>query len=203
MPPKTVVTGELIINGAIRVIRDSGPESLTARSVAGALGCSTQPIYSAFGSIDGLIDATVDRTLEIALGHELPAPDPESAFLGIGLAYLHFSRSEPQLFQLLMTRGRERLSPSAEEWPFRRLTQEMRRDTVLAALPEERLQGLLKNMFIYTHGLAALATANPTAEELEAERTLLRYVGGRMIALAVMEEQGEFDLEETARRFHP
>ncbi len=203
MPPKTVLTRERIINGAIRVVRESGHESLTARSVAGALGCSTQPIYSVFGSIDALLDATVDRALEIALNHALPTPDPESEFLGIGLAYLDFSRSEPNLFQLLMTKGRERLTPSAAEWPFHRLTEQMRRDSVLATLPDERLQILLKNMFIYTHGLAALAPAQPTAEDLENERTLLRDVGGRMIALAVMEASGEFDLEEVARRFHP
>jgi AcrR family transcriptional regulator len=202
MPPKTVLTRELIIDGAIRVVRTGGPEALSARSVAAALGCSTQPIYSSFRSIDELVDATVDRALESALDHELPAPDPESEFLGIGLTYLDFSRSEPNLFRLLMTHGRERLSPSRENWPFRRLTQQMRRDTALAPLSEERLQGLLRTMFIYTHGLASLATARPTPEELEAERTLLRSVGGRMIALAVMEERGEFDLEKAARRFH-
>jgi len=203
MPPKVVLSRELIIDAAIRVVRHSGPESLTARSVAGALGSSTQPIYSAFGSIDALLDATVDRALQIAHNHQLPSPDPESAFLGIGLAYLDFSRSDPNLFRLLMTRGRERLSPFAAEWPFRPLTEQMRRDTILAALPDERLETLLRNMFIYTHGLAALATPEPTTEELEAERRLLRDVGGRMIALAVMEERGEFDLQKAARRFHP
>ncbi len=203
VPSKTVLTREIIVDGAIREVRDNGPESLSARSVAGAIGCSTQPIYSAFGSIGALVDAAVDRTLEIALGHELPSPDPESAFLGIGLAYLDFSRSEPNLFQLLMTKGRARLSPSADEWPFLGLTQRMRRDAVLAALPEERLENLLKNMFVYTHGLAALAKARPTAEDIEGERKLLRDVGGRMIALAVMEERGDFDLEKAERRFHP
>jgi AcrR family transcriptional regulator len=202
MPPKTVLTGEHIIDGAIRVVRESGPEALTTRSVAGALGCSTQPIYSVFGSIDALLEATVDRALEIAVAHELSTPDPESAFLGIGLAYLDFSRSEPHLFQLLMTRGRERLSPSAAAWPFAGLTEQMRSDCALSELPDERLQRLLKNMFIYTHGLASLAPAKPTEEDLANERTLLRDVGGRMIALAVMEESGQFDLEAVARRFH-
>jgi len=203
MPPKTVVTREVIIDGAIREVRDNGPESLSARSVAAAIGCSTQPIYSAFGSIGALVDATVDRTLDIALSHRLPSPDPESAFLGIGLAYLDFSRSEPNLFRLLIARGRERLSPASPEWPLRGLTAQMREDAVLAELPEERLQRLLKDMFVYTHGLATLATERPTAKELENERTLLREVGGRMIALTLMEELGELNLEEAARRFHP
>jgi AcrR family transcriptional regulator len=197
------MTRQQIIDGAIREVRNNGPDSLSARSVAGALGCSTQPIYSVFGSIGELVDATVERVLELAVEHQLPSPDPESAFLGIGLAYLDFARSQPNLFRLLMSKGRERLSPSAENWPFGSLTGRMRRDPVLAGLPEERLENLLRNMFIYTHGLAALATARPTAEELENERALLREVGGRMIALTVMEERGEFDLEEVARRYHP
>jgi AcrR family transcriptional regulator len=203
MPPKTVMTREHIIAGAIRVVRAGGPEALTARSVAGALGCSTQPIYSVFGSIDALVKATVDRALEILVAHQLPTPDPESAFLGIGLAYLDFSRSEPHLFQLLMSAGRKRLSPSSPEWPFASLTDKMRRDCALSDLPAERLQRLLKNMFIYTHGMAALAPAQPTHQDLESERALLREVRGRMIALAVMEERGQFDLEAVARRFHP
>lgn len=203
MPPKTTVTRNQIIDGATGVVRRDGPDAITARAVAAFLGCSTQPIYSAFGSIDAVVDAAVDRAAEIALHHTLEEPDPESAFLEIGLAYLDFSRREPELFRFLIARGRRHLTPDATTWPFGRLTERMRDDFALATLSEERLRLLLRNMFVYTHGLATLAPENPTEAELESERELLKNVGGRMIALAIMEDRGEFDLEEIAGRFRP
>ena len=46
MPPKVKVSREEIINATVEIVRRSGAQAVNARTVAAALGCSTQPILS-------------------------------------------------------------------------------------------------------------------------------------------------------------
>ena len=54
MPASKKVTKDDIVNAAFEVMRDGGFGSVNARSVAKKLGCSTQPIYLSFQSMDEL-----------------------------------------------------------------------------------------------------------------------------------------------------
>jgi AcrR family transcriptional regulator len=46
-----------LLDAASRLLVTEGPQALTMRRVAGAVGCSTTVLYTAFGSKDGLADA--------------------------------------------------------------------------------------------------------------------------------------------------
>ena len=46
MPPKQRITREMILECAFVMFLSEGMETVNARSVAKALGCSTQPIIS-------------------------------------------------------------------------------------------------------------------------------------------------------------
>lgn len=52
MPPKVRFTREEIIRAALDITRESGPEALTARSLAARLDCSAKPIFGLFRSMD-------------------------------------------------------------------------------------------------------------------------------------------------------
>ena len=52
MPPKVKFTREEIIRSALDIVRETGPEGLTARSLAARLGCSVKPIFGLFRSMD-------------------------------------------------------------------------------------------------------------------------------------------------------
>ena len=54
MPPRTRITREMITDAAVAVIRRKGFENVNARSVAGELHCSTQPVMYHFATIDAL-----------------------------------------------------------------------------------------------------------------------------------------------------
>ena len=59
MPPKVKITKEDIVSAAVGVVREQGAEALGARQVAAALGCSTQPLFSNFASMEELRSAVV------------------------------------------------------------------------------------------------------------------------------------------------
>lgn len=56
MPPRKRILREDVLDAAIRVIRRGGAPALSVRHIAGELACSTQPIYSQFGSLEGLLE---------------------------------------------------------------------------------------------------------------------------------------------------
>ena len=50
MPPKVKITKDDIIQTTLDLLRKNGDAAINARSLASALNCSTQPIFSNFAS---------------------------------------------------------------------------------------------------------------------------------------------------------
>ena len=96
MPPKVKITKEDIINTAVELIRSEGMDALNARAVASALGCSTQPVFSNFATMDELFEAAVAAAYEIYLG--FIKREAESGkyprYKAFGRAYIRFAEEE-------------------------------------------------------------------------------------------------------------
>jgi len=65
MPPKQRITREMILESAFIMFCNEGMESVNARSVAKALGCSTQPIFSYFTGMQDLKSALDAKAQEM------------------------------------------------------------------------------------------------------------------------------------------
>ena len=108
MAPKNKFTKTEMGEAALRVVRARGADGLTAKNIADELGTSTQPIFTSFGSMDGIRAETYaaavgvyDRYTNEGLREEIP-------FLGVGKQYIRFAREEPELYRLLfLTRSKE------------------------------------------------------------------------------------------------
>ena len=102
MPKKPTTTKEAMIEGAFRLIREKGHESLTARNLAAYLGCSTQPIMYQFPNLDVLRDLAYRKADAFHSEYILVGGD----LLEIGLRYIRFAEEEPRLFRFLFQSGR-------------------------------------------------------------------------------------------------
>ena len=116
------ITEAAILEAALKLVREGGPEALNARALARALGCSTQPIFRNYPSMEALRRAVLERALERYHGFmeaEIAA-SPYPAYKAMGMAYIAFGRSEPELFRLLFMRSRsgEAESPESVDWPL-------------------------------------------------------------------------------------
>ena len=108
MAPRNKFTKTEMVEAALRVVRARGADGLTAKNIADELGTSTQPIFTSFGSMDGIRAETYaaavgvyDRYTNEGLREEIP-------FLGVGKQYIRFAREEPELYRLLfLTRSKE------------------------------------------------------------------------------------------------
>ena len=54
MPAKRKIYKEDIINASLNIIREKGMDGLNARKLAKKLGCSTQPIFYIYSSMDDI-----------------------------------------------------------------------------------------------------------------------------------------------------
>ena len=52
MAPKSKFTKGEIAEAALRIVREKGSDCLTAKAIADALGTSTRPVFTAFGSME-------------------------------------------------------------------------------------------------------------------------------------------------------
>ena len=115
MPPKVKVTKEDIVRYALEIVKNEGADALNARSIARGLGCSTQPVFSNFVSMDELRATVIATAYKLYLGfieNEVNSKKyPE--YKAFGMAYIRFASEEKELFRLLFMRDRtgEDLSP--------------------------------------------------------------------------------------------
>ena len=68
MPPKVKITKENIVNAALNIVRKDGAAALNARSLAAAIGCSTQPLFSNFSSMEELDAEVIKTAYELYIG---------------------------------------------------------------------------------------------------------------------------------------
>lgn len=108
MPPKIKITKEDIINTSVNLVRTNGAQAINARSIAVALGCSTQPIFSNFNSMEELQEETILATYNIYV--EFIKSELQNGkypqYKSFGMAYIRFAKEEKELFKLLFMRDR-------------------------------------------------------------------------------------------------
>ena len=115
MPPKVKIAKNDVISTALELVRTGGEQAMNARSIAAALCCSTQPIFSNFSSIQELREAVIVAAYERYLGFidSEVASGKYPKYKAYGMAYVRFAKEERELFKLLFMRDRtgEDMSP--------------------------------------------------------------------------------------------
>lgn len=110
MAPKNKFTKEEMAEAALRVVRTKGIDGLTAKTMADELGTSTQPIFTGFGSMDGVKQEVYAAAVRVYDGYANAGLKDKIPFLGVGMQYIRFAREEPELYRLLFltrTKGQE------------------------------------------------------------------------------------------------
>ncbi len=118
MPPKQRFNKESILEKAYEVFQSSGFDSVTARSIANALNCSTQPVFSYIATMSDVRSGIIKKAEE-----ELLERLKTEFFLDRCIAYEKFAAEKPLIFLYLaehddafslLTSGEVR----GVDWPF-------------------------------------------------------------------------------------
>lgn len=161
MPPKIKITEDAILDAAIAITREKGIASVNVRELAKSLGCSIQPVFRNFQSMDNLKKDLYKKAESIFNDymrngmklHRIP-------FLGMGLAYIDFAKKEKNLFKLLFMSGEFRdksifdIIKDDENQRIVEIISEMTK------LNLENAEQLFVDIWLMTHGIASMLADN-------------------------------------------
>ena len=166
MPAKKQITREMILSAALELLRAEGIEAVQVKTLARRLGCSTQPIYLSFGSMDELRRALSSAAVQVFLED---IGGGEGALYGV--RYIRFAQREKPLFRFLFLRRdaflelRQALDPVLE----RSISGLMDR----CGIDHEQAHLLHDQLWMHAHGIASMiATEFCRWDMAKAERML-------------------------------
>lgn len=166
-----------IAEAALALVREEGWEALTARGVAKRLRCSVAPVYSAFGSMEGLIDRALSDGAEL-LRRSGERAYGDDVFLNRGVGLVVFARDEPRLFLALYRLGRGGVFDRYRAG----VRAGMRQDLQFARVDEAELDRIFERLWTYAMGMA-LAMLFDYVEDTSDEAVLrsLRDAGAALM----------------------
>jgi AcrR family transcriptional regulator len=117
MPARRSAPDELrtrLLDVALRMLEESGPEALRARQLTAEAGTSTQAVYTLFGGMAGLFREIVREGFVRFDRHVAGVPrtdDPVTDCFAQGMAYRDWALRHPQLYRLMfgLTGGTDRV----------------------------------------------------------------------------------------------
>ena len=191
MPPKQTITKDMVIHAGFKLVKGKGRPSLSARNIAKALSCSTQPIYSCFRTMKDLEKKVMDEAFDFIINTYLTGSAySDDPFFSMGLGYIQLAKKDPHLFDLIYLSEHTQHLFGSDVYPVKKkgLVQTMQKDPMLSKLDKDTLTDILGHMWIYTHGLAMLARVNPGLNDRMIHDRL--HEMGRTLIYSKLNEQG-------------
>ncbi|MEI5991578.1 TetR/AcrR family transcriptional regulator [Enterococcus crotali] len=160
MPPSVRIDKATILNAAIELLNEKGLDAINSRSVAKRIGCSTQPIFSTYGSMSNLLEDVIVYVEDFFFNYLKRVTLDESFFLNIGLSYIQFAQEYKNYFATLFLLNNFK-NMTFESYINSDNTQFVR-DGIrqLFTIDEARATGLFLDMWIYSHGIACMISTN-------------------------------------------
>ena len=172
-----------IAGAALRLLENRGPQRVTMRRVARAVGITPMAIYHHFPNREALLKAVTDQEFQKLLGFiekRWAASTPQNRIVEVMMGYLDYAFAQPRVFDYVFSR------PRMDARRFPNDFQERRSPTlnrVANAVDEAMKAGRLKKddiwevalaLWAHAHGYVALYRAGRFALSEEEFRSLFR-----------------------------
>lgn len=165
MAPKVRITKEQIVEAALALVCETGEANVNPRSIAKEIGCSTQPIYSNFPTIEELEAAVLEGAHACYLGFiekEVKSGRyPE--YKAFGMAYIRFAKEESALFRMLFMRDNNGVAPV----PTADYTASVELIMRANGISRERAELMHLEMWACVHGIAVMLATSYFALDWE------------------------------------
>lgn len=103
---KKEIDKQRILDAAYKLAVRGGIESLTARNVAKAVNCSTQPIYLEFKNMQDLRNQVLARISDELKSNTLQQNFTGEPLIDLDLSYLYFAKEHVDLFRAMFVDGK-------------------------------------------------------------------------------------------------
>lgn len=106
MARKKEIDKQRILDAAYKLAVRGGIESLTARNIAKAVNCSTQPIYLEFENMQDLRNQVLARISDELKSNTLQQNLTGEPLIDLDLSYLYFAKEHVDLFRAMFVDGK-------------------------------------------------------------------------------------------------
>lgn len=106
MVRKKEIDKQRILDAAYKLAVRGGIESLTARNIAKAVNCSTQPIYLEFENMQDLRNQVLARISDELKSNTLQQNFTGEPLIDLDLSYLYFAKEHVDLFRAMFVDGK-------------------------------------------------------------------------------------------------
>lgn len=183
MPPKAKFKKEEIVSAALEIVRENGPEALTARSLGDKLGSSARPIFTVFESMKELQNSVIAAVNELYNSFVDEGMKEDIPFKGVGKAYIRFAAEYPKFFQLLFMGEQESVPDINNILGLIDKNSEKILSSISGTygLDDNQSRELYAHMWIYSHGIAVLIATKVCAFTADEVSRMLTAVCGNLI----------------------
>lgn len=170
MPPKAKITKEMILDIVLDMTRESGFETINARSIAGKLQCSTRPIFTCYKNMEELKTDFLAFAYEYYEQYVITYRNSQKVkpYLILPLSYIAFAQEETHLFKLLFINDIDLKMTEAKDF-YQEIGNENKArlfsETIGVEL--ERTKIIFLDLYLYTHGIAVLIAGDKIKLNLE------------------------------------
>lgn len=177
MPRKETITKVAIVDAAFALCLEEGLSGVTARKLAAKAGCSTQPIFRVYKSMEDLHRDLFSKGVRFFSEYYDRFPrNCEVPFVDLGLAYISFAGKYPHIFRMLFL-SENRFGKSFYE-VLNGNQAVMKEVTKASNAGCQNPQLLFMKMWIFIHGSACMSlTGDYDLDEHETENLLVESYG--------------------------
>ena len=104
MPAKKQITKEMILDVALKLLKEKGYDAVNINQLSKELGCSTQPIYLSFSGMENLREELLPLAVK-AFETYMKNNSNDGLIDLYELNYIRFAKEEPRLFCFLFMRA--------------------------------------------------------------------------------------------------
>ena len=160
MPAIKELSKEHIVKVAVKMVNDTGWDSINARSLAKKLNVSTKPLYRIYNNMDEIkedIYKEISRQYDEFINSRI---DNKKALITLCIAYVEFAQEYKNLFISLF------LSNNLKWQNFENVLDEKWNQSTIINLVNkhgysfEEAKNLFMNLWLYANGLATLIATN-------------------------------------------
>lgn len=157
MPPKKIYLKEEIVNAGMEIVRELGFNAVSARNTAKKIRSSQIPIYSYFDSIEEL-KYEVRKEFQSIMEKFMEENYSENKILNAAIGVCIFAREEKRAFNELFLTDKN-IKENIKSF-VNKVYEIFEKEDRFKEISADDLEELLKDIWIYTHGLAVLINTN-------------------------------------------
>ncbi|MEU6405227.1 TetR/AcrR family transcriptional regulator [Streptomyces sp. NPDC046985] len=193
-----------LVEAAARLLAEEGPQALTTRRLASAVGSSTTAVYTHFGGMDDLVRAMVHEgfaLLDRRMSAVSPSGDPVTDVAALGLAYHGNALEHRHLYGVMFGgAGLGGFSLTDEDRQYGRYTLEPVVRAVTAAMAAGRFREgdarlVAHQMWIALHGAVTLELGGFLVPPYDAGRCFAAQVHGLLVGAGDTPSEARRSLE--------